>query len=49
MGVTVSKSAIERLPPAARGKACVCARCAAAGRTSEAAAETEPIVPSERR
>jgi hypothetical protein len=30
-GATVSKDALERLPPAALGKACVCARCAAAG------------------
>jgi hypothetical protein len=28
-GATVSKEALERLPSAARGVACLCARCAA--------------------
>ena len=30
-GATASKEALERLPAEARGKACVCVRCAAAG------------------
>jgi hypothetical protein len=34
-GATVSKDALERLPAVARGKACVCARCAAAGGPAE--------------
>lgn len=35
--VTVSKEALDRLPPAARGKACVCARCAAGASPATAA------------
>jgi hypothetical protein len=38
-GATVSKDALERLPAEARGKACLCARCAAA---AEAPAEAAP-------
>jgi hypothetical protein len=33
---TVSKDALERLPAVVRGKACVCARCAAAAEAATA-------------
>jgi hypothetical protein len=44
LGATVSKDALGRLPAVARGKACVCERCAsgAAARVESRAAGVEP-------
>jgi hypothetical protein len=41
-GATVSKDALERLPAPARGKACVCARCAASA-VASGGGPTEPL------
>lgn len=36
-GATVSEEALERLPSGARGKLCICARCAAGAGSAETA------------